>query len=235
MGTFALIFGLFFIGLGFFIKKYPNQISPYNGMSAQKKKNIDIEAIALLYKKGMIIIGVATIGTYYLFDLLKMPVAAQIGALVPTFAIMPILLIMIQKHDHNRQRKIIKFLPAGILFVIFIGAGIMMITGIQSTKAIVGGDSIEFTGKYGITVPFDQIKKCELLKHIPRIGSKTNGFAVAGICKGHFRLDEFGKCRLFLRFPNPPYLFLELHSGDKILFNSPDSLYTKAVFEKLPR
>ena len=39
----------------------------------------------------------------------------------------------------------------------------------------------------------------------------------------------------FIRLSNPPYLYVELKYGGKILFNSRDSLYTKEVYEKLKK
>ncbi|WP_148335605.1 MULTISPECIES: DUF3784 domain-containing protein [Bacteroides] len=38
MIIFGLLFGLFIIGIGFFVKKYPDTIAGYNTMSTQKKK-----------------------------------------------------------------------------------------------------------------------------------------------------------------------------------------------------
>lgn len=235
MEMIALLFGLSFVGIGFLMKKYPNMISPYNTMPAEKKKNVDINAIASLYQKGFLIIGLSTIGVYYLFDLLNMRLVAQISTMVPVFVLTPILMIMVQKYDLNKRSKLSKLFPPIIIGVIFVVTGVMVGYGIQPTKVIINDNSVEFTGQYGITVSTDQIQRSELLEHIPRITAKTNGLSVDGIYKGHFHVDGLGRCRLFLRLPNPPYLLVEMQNGDKILFNSPDASYTKEVFEKLNR
>lgn len=233
MDLFIILFGATFIGVGFFVKKFPNLMSPYCYMSEEKKKNVDLKAIASLFQKGFLTLGVMTIGGYYLFDFFKMRLVAELFMVVPIFVITPILLIRALKYDHNEGRKIVKLAPAILVLAIFVVIGISMSYGLTPTKAVVEDQLITFTGQYGIQIPLDQIKKVELLPKRPLITRKINGLAISGISKGIFVLDTWGKCRLFLRGSTPPYLFIERKNGGKILFNSPDSLYTKHVFQKL--
>ena len=56
-----LITGLFFIGIGFLVKSYPNSIAGYNTMPKEKKKNVDIVGLSTFMKRGSIIMGISMI------------------------------------------------------------------------------------------------------------------------------------------------------------------------------
>lgn len=233
MDKFAIMLGLSLSLIGVFIKYLPSMLSPYNTMSAEKLKNVDLKKIASLYQKGFLIIGLATIGGYYFFNVIKMPLFAEIFTIIPILAFTPILLAKAQKYDKNETRKIVKWLPTIFLGVIFIFVISLIGYGIMPTKIIINNNSLKITGQYGITTPIDQIEKCELLEKLPRITTKTKGMAMSNIRKGHFKMDNFGKCRLILTLKNPPYIFVELKNGDKIIFNSSDSTSTKEHFKSL--
>lgn len=233
MDVFVIFFAIFMAGIGLFVKKYPNMISGYNTMSKEKLKNVDLQAVGTLFYKGFLLIGVSMVVLYFFFRLLGMPLVAQIVWLAPLFVITPVLLLKAQKYDSNRRSNFMKYLPAGIVIVLFVGTSILLAAGLQPTKAVVDANSVRFTGQYGVTVPFREITKCGLLEQIPRIGLKINGFAIAGTCKGDFRLNEWGNCRLFLKSSKSPYLYMELTDGKKIIFNSTDPACTQDLFEKL--
>ncbi len=225
--------GLFIIGLGFFIKKYPDTLAGYNTMPAVKKKYVDIQKVASVYKNGMIAIGVTTIALSAILNYLKFYEYAVIALIFPLFIGILILIPIAQKYDHNKQSKLKKMLPVIIVGSITIIVALAIYGDSRPTKVILKGNDIEFTGKYGLTISKDNIKKVELLNNIPRVKKRTKGLGLGNILKGHFTLENFGSCRLFLHLPNPPFLYIELNNGNKILFNSTDSQYTKMIYEEI--
>lgn len=233
MIIFNLLYGLFIIGIGFFIKRYPNTMSGYNTMSAEKRKNVDIEAITSIMKKGLIIIGVTTTLLSSSLFWLNLPILAVIALIAPILLGTLILTAITQKHDHNKKSKFKKYFPVILISAITIIVTSALLYGSQPTKVKVIDNAIEFTGQYGITVPFDQIEKVELIKNIPPIKMRTNGLGLGSVLKGHFLLEEFGKCRLFLKLPNPPFLYIETRNGEKIIFNSQESDYANQVYQEL--
>ena len=144
-----------------------------------------------------------------------------------------IITLITQKYDQNKQSTFKRNLPIIIIVVISIAMTISFSYSAKPTTVIFSVNNIEFTGKYGITIQADQIKNVELLDNIPHIKIRTNGVGLGNILKGHFTLDEIGRCHLFLRLPNPPYLYIELNNGKKILFNSTDTTYTKNIYQRI--
>ncbi|MDL2230768.1 DUF3784 domain-containing protein [Alistipes sp. OttesenSCG-928-L06] len=56
-----LLYGLLFIGMGFFVKKYPDTIAGYNTLSSRRKKQVDIEGLSTFLKKVLIGIGIGIV------------------------------------------------------------------------------------------------------------------------------------------------------------------------------
>lgn len=210
-------------------------MSGYNTMSAEKKKNVDIEAIASIMKKGLIIIGITTAISSSILFWLNLQTLTIIALIAPLLLGTLVLITITQKYDHNRKSKFKKSFPIILISTITIIVASALLYGSQPTKVKIMDNAMEFTGKYGITVPFNQIEKVKLIKNIPPIKMRTNGLGLGSVLKGHFLLDEFGKCRLFLKLPNPPFLYIETKNGEKIIFNSQDSDYTNQVYQELTK
>ena len=236
MVVIGLLLGLINIGLGVYIMKHPHMIAGYNTMSEEKRKNVDIENIATIFKSGMIVIGITTIIGTTVFSILNLNTLALISLIAPMFIGILILIAITQKHDHNKKSrsKKIGLILFTIAILIIIAATFFTIQqGSVETKVIFNQNNIEFTGQYGLTIDREQIKRIELKDKLPKIELRTNGFSLGNILKGDFRVDSLGACCLFLHLPNPPYLYLELTNGKKIIFNSKTPQYTENVYNSL--
>jgi hypothetical protein len=229
----VVAFAIFWVGLALFVRKYPNLISGYSTMSEEELKNVDIQAVGRLMCRGFVWMAAAMIILYLPFRLLRLESVAMIAWLAPIVVGTPIILVMAQKYDKNIRSNFRKYLPVGFVVVLFTTIGAFIATDAQPTKATVGGDTVKFSGNYGVTVPLSDIARCELWVDIPRIEARTNGLGLGNILKGHFRLDGLGKCRLFIRHGDRPYLYIETAAGEKIIFNSQDPGITRQLYEVL--
>jgi hypothetical protein len=63
-----ILTGIFLIGSGFLVKRFPDLIAGYNTMSDERKKNVDIHGLSSLMRNGLIIIGLTIILGYYFFN-----------------------------------------------------------------------------------------------------------------------------------------------------------------------
>jgi hypothetical protein len=165
MDVFVIIFSLFTALTGWLMKAQPNLISGYNTMSAEKKKNVDIQAVGNLFCKGFLLAGTSMIALYAIFNwLLDMPAVAQGVWLAPILIITPVLIVMAQKYDKNPRGRFAKYWAACLVGALTVGIVIMIVWGVQPTKAIVEGDAVRFTGQYGVIVQsylFIETKKGE--------------------------------------------------------------------------
>jgi hypothetical protein len=119
---FVIAFSLFWAGMGLFMKKHPELIAGYNTMPKEKLKNVDIQAIGNLFCKGFRVMAVSMAVLYLVLRLpVKLPIPiAMNGFLAPIFLGTPILMAMAQKYDKNPRGRIAKYLPAGIMALLYL-------------------------------------------------------------------------------------------------------------------
>lgn len=84
---------------------------------------------------------------------------------------------------------------------------------------------------YSFSFAIEEIEEAELVDSVPS-GVKTNGEAVSSYARGHFRLKDIGKARLYVFKNNPPYIRLKL-ADQVVYYNDADPEATKALFEQL--
>ncbi|MGU3472015.1 DUF5808 domain-containing protein [Paenibacillus sp. D51F] len=84
---------------------------------------------------------------------------------------------------------------------------------------------------YSIGFEPSEMKELTLVDRVPR-GSKRSGEATGKALRGHFRLEELGKARLFVYKNNPPYIRFKL-KGEYVFYNEFDPLATREQYKKL--
>ena len=81
-----------------------------------------------------------------------------------------------------------------------------------------------------MTVDRGSIRSVQLLDSLPEIEVRTNGIGMGNIQKGHFRIEGFGSCRLYVDLKYPPFVLLGLDTGENIIFNTLDPDETESLY-----
>jgi len=231
MGTVHLIMGLLFIGLGFLVRAYPGLIAGYNTLSPEKKKNVDIDGLSRYIHNGLIIMGIVIMAGYLLFRWAGWTLMANMVILIVTLVGSAILMMTANRFNHNRDKHgISHYLILGI--ILFLLAGIFLF-GFMTTKTHFEGATIRFTGMYATEMKVSEIKKVELADTIPAILMRTNGFSLGPVYKGNFRLDEFGKCRLYINAGKGKYVIITDVEGFRTILRYKRDLDSRRIFERI--
>ena len=231
MGTVHLIMGLLFIGLGFLVKAYPGLIAGYNTLSPEKKKNVDIDGLSRYIRNGLIIMDMVVMAGYLLFRWAGWTLMANMVILIVTLVGSAILMMTANRFNHNRDKHgISHYLILGI--ILFLLAGIFLF-GFMTTKTHFEGATIRFTGMYATEMKVSEIKKVELADTIPAILMRTNGFSLGPVYKGNFRLDEFGKCRLYINAGKGKYVIITDVEGFRTILRYKRDLDSRRIFERI--
>lgn len=85
---------------------------------------------------------------------------------------------------------------------------------------------------YGKEFALSDITGVHLERRLPRIRSRTNGYALGRTLRGHFRLDELGDGQLFIEAGIPPYLLVR-RGSDYVIVNFEDPAETRQLFQQL--
>ncbi len=123
MGVVVIVFSLLWLGIGQFIKKYPELLAGYNTMSPEKKRNVDIQAVGKLFCRGFQIMAAAMVVIYFGLQLAGLPMQTAVaGFLAVIFLGTSVLLVMARKHDKNLRSGLKYYLTAGVILFLFLGA-----------------------------------------------------------------------------------------------------------------
>ncbi|MFT7162130.1 MAG: glucose uptake protein GlcU [Bacteroidia bacterium] len=122
----ALIGGIF-IAIGFIAKAFPDSIAGYNTMSAEKKKNVDIDGLSTVGRNCMIIAGVSIIVIPTFFRLIHVQVNEVIFLMGIPLVMVSVLLVLSQKYDHNKKTTLEKLFPFVLVLGIFVFVGFKML------------------------------------------------------------------------------------------------------------
>lgn len=130
-----------------------------------------------------------------------------------------------------------KLLMGGMLALVaalLIGVTFMLIRSeMTSPKLTVTPDhhiEIEYP-MYSYDFAVADIEQLALVDEMPS-GVKTNGEATNQYARGHFRLKQLGKARLYVFKRNPPYIQIKL-ADTYIYFNEKDPAQTKLLYEQI--
>ncbi|MEQ8925154.1 MAG: DUF3784 domain-containing protein [Fulvivirga sp.] len=70
MLLFHLLLGVFFIGIGFLVKAFPNLISGYNTMPESKKKSVNLPGLTTHMRNGFTLLGITIVISYFILKLM---------------------------------------------------------------------------------------------------------------------------------------------------------------------
>jgi hypothetical protein len=232
---------LILIGLGVLVKHYKAYwlISGYNTMSKEKKKNVDIEGLAKFTGNMCFAIGIVMIlGTA------AISLSQEILGTIIFTAFFPLTVYMIikaQKYDGNnfnpdgtmkRKSKILIWGICTFLLLTTVGVSVMLYYSYQPTDFVIENNVLHIKGLYGEEIPLSDISELSLRYDLPEITSRTNGFSLGSVKKGHFRLKSLGKAKLFLDASQPPFIYL-MRNGQPVIFNCWEKEETENLFRKL--
>lgn len=135
----------------------------------------------------------------------------------------------------NSGKPAYKIIVAVFTVVLIAAAAVFLVYLFSSTNeettAVFGEDSVEFTGMYGKTYAYADIKGVSLDESIPAVGRKTDGAGLGDVKKGDWEVEGMGKCRLYV-MSGGPYVVMDT-SGGYVIISFKDPEKTKALYESL--
>ena len=160
--------GLFFIGLGFLVKAFPDLIAGYNTMSKEQKANVDIQGLSSFMRNVLIVIGLVIIAGNFLLHLVGFPMIASSLTFIVPFVGIAFFIVKAPKFDHNKPGSKSKMTYFVLGFVVLIVA-VLLYVGTTPAKIEINGDSIHITGIYGIEITGSDIQEITLREKLPSI------------------------------------------------------------------
>lgn len=233
MEIISIFVGLFMIGIGFLVKSSPGLIAGYNTMSADKKKNVDIDGLSTYMRNSMIIIGLSIIAGYYFFKLTGFDFLADLTVHIVTLAGVLMMAMNAQKFDKNKTNSISAKRTYIILGLIGLFVTGLIAYGYSPSKPSISDKLIKASGMYGFELSVYDIEKVELTNQIPDIKLRTNGFSFGSVKRGFFELDKYGQTHLRIFSDKSPYLIMTKLDSTKMIMNFKNKTETENLFNDI--
>lgn len=225
-----MVFPILFIsilltGIGFLVTENNASylLSGYNTMSEEEKKQFDIKSYIPFFRKFHIFLGTSltSIGLV-LFYFVDTDTSGLFMGIYPILAYTYFIWISNKKYSHSTSTK--QRILLYTVIVALIALVIVILYGFKETmkenELKITTTKIEITGSYGVTIQKEAIFKVTLVKEIPAIAHKTNGFALETIYKGYFRTQTGEKVKLLLNSNQKPILLIETKDHEKIYYSA---------------
>ncbi|MER2190419.1 MAG: DUF3784 domain-containing protein [Solibacillus sp.] len=119
-----------------------------------------------------------------------------------------------------------------ISIVVVVGVGILLYFSMQPTAITVTDDELTIGGMYGDTFALADVSELALIEEMPAISMRTNGSALGSKLKGHFKLENGDKVKLFIDKSKPPFITF-IAGGKRYYVNETTSEKTTALFEQI--
>jgi|TARA_R110001606_G_scaffold277694_1_gene425798 apolipoprotein N-acyltransferase len=225
--------GLLFITMAFLVTENNSKylLSGYNAMSEAERKMVDIKSYLPYFKKFHLFLGVSFIGIG-LFLHYAIGESAS-GIFIGVYPILAYIYFIRESNKYwkgssNKWNKIGLYVLVATL-ILLIG---LLALGFKENPVIISANNIQFKGSYGETLSAQDIASVTLVDHLPKITSKTNGFALGSIRKGYFKTKEGEKVKLIVNSESKAYLLFTKKNGDKIYF-SPKEKSSVEIFNEV--
>ena len=235
MDYFNIGLGIFFVVLGFLVRKYPNLIAGYNTMSEAQKKTVDIDGLSTFMRNVLIGMGILIA----ISNLILTPLGLQdyVGTAFTFIVLAGTLYLFINAQTFQdrsyapRSKKIVRIIITMVFFgsLVFVVAR-MIYRGTSSPEFEIQGSEITVSGMYGLTTNYLQI---EILDELPAVKMKLNGFNFGPTLKGRFDLEGIGKCDLFVETREGPYILIITGEEAPVIINTGSEATTLELADKL--
>jgi hypothetical protein len=125
---------------------------------------------------------------------------------------------------------------AVISVIVCAAIGVMLFFGAKEPVVEVLDNSVQIEALYGLTVDFSDIAGISLLEESMDdlgVDDRTNGYALRGDLKGHFRSDSLGDILLFVQADCAPTIRIARDGADDIYISFSDNAKTEALYREL--
>jgi len=126
------------------------------------------------------------------------------------------------------------YLIVAIVLLVMFMPFVLIFTGKRDIKTTLTETEFIFSGMYGLTIKYSDIKQLDTISILPVIRRRTNGFAAGKILKGSFTLADKTKVRLSIVNGSPPYIFI-VTDEVRLYLNFEDPQKTTNLYNELCR
>ena len=141
----------------------------------------------------------------------------------------------IKKLDAPRNTRTKVMIGVGVVLTVLTlaGVGTQLYFSNKPADYSIQDGTLRISGEYGEEIKISDIVGITMKEQIPEIQLKTNGSALGSEKKGYFNLKDIGRAKLFVDTQKPPFIFINVKSGLRIVNTEVPTETTKLYDELL--
>ncbi|MFN8239397.1 MAG: hypothetical protein U0X39_01440 [Bacteroidales bacterium] len=128
----------------------------------------------------------------------------------------------------DKGKRSYNFLWILLILPLFIVIALVSYGGGEIETELVGS-SVRVNGMYGVQINYSDIITADTITSLPGIKARTNGYASSRYLKGHFKLDDGTRARLFIRKGSVPCILIKT-STETIILNLETPQQTRELY-----
>lgn len=213
------LLALLFAVLGLLVLRYPMIISGLNTMSEKRRRYVDIDGMKRCVSRSMLVTATVLLVLGVVGFVVKSAQVQLYGMLTTVFGMTLWIIFSSAKYDRNHASRTVMWISATFIVLVMAGVVALMLSGNRESKVTVSESGVSIDGGlYRRTMQWENIDTVYVTDRLPRVIMKTNGFADGVTMKGHFRLEEWGRCMLFVHCKGAPVVvFHDVELGYTVL------------------
>ena len=228
-----LITGLFLIGAGLLVVKYPMLISGYNTMPKADREKIDIRPYSIFMRKVFVVMGIIIITGGFLLRLIDQRSWFSVLGFVTIITGCGLLIREGRRLTKNIQTSKYQKWSFRIAIVITLLVFLFVFNIGLPAKIEVKDNTFVIHNSYGMRIPTDSITDVEITDELPTITTRSNGLGFGNYQKGYFRTKEFGTVMLFFHSGHGPYLVIKSTTKPPVFINRNTKEEIEALYRAL--
>ncbi|SPF55209.1 conserved membrane hypothetical protein [Candidatus Desulfosporosinus infrequens] len=138
------------------------------------------------------------------------------------------------KLDSSSKKRMTMRIGVGVIITVLTlgGLGTLLYFSNKPAEYTIQGGNLKISGEYGEEIKLSDIVGISIKDQIPEIQLKTNGSGIGSMLKGYFKIKGIGQAKLFVDTQKPPFIFINIKSGLRIV-NTEEPSETDRLYKKL--
>ncbi|MDP4128262.1 MAG: PH domain-containing protein [Bacillota bacterium] len=139
-----------------------------------------------------------------------------------------------EKLDGASKKRTTIIIGVGAIITVLAlsGVGTLIYFGSKPAEYTIQDGTLKISGEYGEEIKLSDIVGISIKDQIPEIQLKTNGSGLGSKLKGYFKVKGIGQAKLFVDTQKPPFIFINVKSGLRIV-NTEEPSETDQLYNKL--
>jgi hypothetical protein len=215
------LMALLFVGLGYLLteKNAKTTLSGYNTMTELQRQQFDLKSFLRSFRNFHLFLGISLLVIGLLLLLVFGEIPSTLFLVVYPLLAYGFFLVKAQRLNTKQSPKGVIWLAIGIGITAVVVLGLLL-RGLSNNEIVVQQDKIQIEGMYGQVIMLADIDSLEITTQLPRLSTRTNGFALGRVKKGYFKTKSGDKVLLYIADADKPCLALRIQNQGWIYYNS---------------